>query len=107
MHSNLIITAEPIEEAVAFVACYRVEDVVCEWERESIRDRGRVEFPIVDADPYFPVLLWDDYDRAQPCGSFHKANEAHSEEFVDFLFNFNGVVWVHPIAPLLNRPRVG
>ena len=59
----MVIAAEPIETVVAFVTCYRVENVVREWEREVIRDRCRVELPVVDADSDFPVLLRDDDDR--------------------------------------------
>ena len=64
VHSNLIISAETIEKAIAFMPRYRVENAIREWKREAIRDRGRVEFPIVHTDSYFPVLLWNDYYRA-------------------------------------------
>ena len=79
MHSYLVISAESVEKTVAFVSCYRVEDVVRERERESIRDCCHIELPIVDADSDFPVLLRDDYDQTQPRGPFDRANEPNSE----------------------------
>ena len=75
----LVIVAKPVEKTVALMACYRVENVVREWERETIRDRGRVEFPIVYTDSYFPVLLRNDYYRAQLGGALDWPNEADAE----------------------------
>ena len=43
--------------------CDRVENVVRESEKEIIRDRCRVELPVVDAVSDFPVLLRDEEDR--------------------------------------------
>ena len=59
----MIIDTKPIEKAVAFLTCYRVENAVREWERETIRDR-RVELPVIDADSDFLIFLGDDYDWA-------------------------------------------
>ena len=64
VHSYLVIATEPVKKVVAFVTCYRVENVVHEWERETIRDRCRVELSVVNVDSDFPVLLRDDDDRA-------------------------------------------
>ena len=58
----MVVATEPVEKAVAFVTCHRVENAIREWEREAIRDRCSIELPVVDADSDFPVFLRDDYD---------------------------------------------
>ena len=43
---------------------HRVEDTIRERERKPIRDCRGIEFPVVNADPDFPVFLGDDDDEA-------------------------------------------
>ena len=64
VHSDLIIATKTIKKTIAFMPRSRVKNAIPERKREPVCDRGRVEFPIVHTDSYFPLLLWNDYYRA-------------------------------------------
>ena len=78
MHSNLIIVVEPIKKAITIVAGHRIEDDVHERKGKCVRDRGDVKFSVIYENSNLIILLWDDDDRAEPCGPFYRSDEAYA-----------------------------
>ena len=52
MHTDLVISAEAVQEVVHLMPCYGVQHVVRKWQGKHVCDCDDVKLSIIDAYPY-------------------------------------------------------
>ena len=79
MHPNLVISTEPVKEAIDLVADHDVRDSISERQRKCICDGYDIEFSIIDAYPDRSIFLGYYDNWTQPRDPLDRANEPDFE----------------------------
>src|SRR5450759_120387 len=77
---SLVVSSHPIQKGIDTVACYMVQDHICEGQRVDILLCGFIQLPVVLAYPYFgnsicSQLLRCNHDWRQPFTVLHWIDE--------------------------------